>query len=67
MNNLLNGNGQLSEFQSKHNGCALYNIKERLNILYRKQARIFMTLEENSTQTTIVVRKESIYVPNINR
>ena len=67
VNNLLNGNGQLSEFQSKHNGCALYNIKERLNILYRKQARIFMTLEENSTQTTIVVRKESIYVPNINR
>ena len=67
VNNLLNGNGQLSEFQSKHNGCALYNIKERLNILYRKQARIFMTLEENSTQTTIVLRKESIYVPNVNR
>lgn len=62
INELLQGKRELSDFQGTHNGFALYNIKERLQILFNKKATIHMALQDNRTKTIICIERSGIHV-----
>lgn len=58
INNLLSGVIPIEAFQGKHNGLALYNIRERLTIFFHGCASIRLTSKGNYTNTIITIRKE---------
>lgn len=62
VNALLEGSRKLSDFRSSRNGCALYNIKERLHIFFHGKASLSMALTEDSTQTLITIERSALHV-----
>ena len=58
INSLLSGRIPIESFHSRHNGMALHNISERLNIFFHGQAFIRLALGDNCTSTIITIRKE---------
>ena len=64
VNALLEGSRKLSDFRSSRNGCALYNIKERLHIFFHGKASLSMALTEDSTQTLITIERSALHVSN---
>ena len=66
VNALLDGRTELSHFQGTHNGCALYNIKERLRIYYHEHTSMQMAIEDDSTVTIITIERSGLHVSNFN-
>lgn len=59
INSLLSGDTPIESFQGRHNGMALYNIRERLIIFFHGQASIRLASSENGTAAIITIRKEA--------
>lgn len=64
INAMLKGTGKLSSSQNTHNGIALYNINERLQILFHKKAELHMETSENRTKTIICIERNAAHVSN---
>ncbi len=67
VNALLEGSCRLSDFRSSRNGCALYNIRERLHIFFHGKASMSMALTEDSTQTLITIERSALHVSDPDR
>lgn len=75
VNQLLSGQLNPADFESSGNGIALYNVKERMQLFFHDNSRLWLSYDPPYTRTIIEIQgtdsctfsKEGIYADNLNR